>query len=262
MPGLLCGVIAAVAGGCASGPVNPSFPITSAEAQQAVAAMRANPKPLTRPLVIVGGFLDPKMSSAMEEHFFAKIASNATIVEVSLASCANFTDCRAEILRAVNAVVPSGDPQWTAEVDVLGISLGGLAARYAEAPAGPDEPPQRLKIARLFTMSSPLSGAMLAGDISLTPLQRDMRPGSAFLAALDQADTPERYPVYAYVLLDDKIVGAHYASIPGVNPWWLANNTIWPGHLVIMDDDRVRADIARRLRGEESFSLSPPAPLP
>src|SRR5678815_2455129 len=44
---------------CAAKPENPSFPISFSDAQKAVNEMRADPRPLARPLVIVGGFGDP-----------------------------------------------------------------------------------------------------------------------------------------------------------------------------------------------------------
>jgi hypothetical protein len=60
------------------------------------------------------------------------------------------------------------------------------------------------------------------------------------------------------------MVGVENAAIPGRTPYWLPNipyNPIWP-HEQIMLDDRVYADIMRRLRGEPAYTLSPPAPLP
>src|SRR4051812_11014358 len=41
---------------CAAKPQNPSFPVTFSQAETAIDQMRADPHPLSRPLVIIGGF--------------------------------------------------------------------------------------------------------------------------------------------------------------------------------------------------------------
>ena len=71
----------------------------------------------------------------------------------------------------------------TVEVDVIGMSLGGVVAVWSsleDAGLG-----KRLKIRNLYTISSPLSGSNFAsvfGDISMVPIHRDLRPGTPFLS--------------------------------------------------------------------------------
>jgi hypothetical protein len=248
--------------GCATGPVNPSFPVTATQANQAIAQMRRAPLPLRRPLVIVGGFLDPNLSPPWYAHFFGELADGQTIIPVSVGYCTSFEQCRQRVIDAVDRALPSADPLWTSEVDVVGASLGGLVARYAAAP--PDDPdhPRRLKIARLFSISSPHSGARLALTIAPSDYIRQMRPGSPFLQTLAKSDAAAGYEIYPYVHLDDEVVGDRYAAPPGRNVYWLANDVMLPPHVSAMIDARILADIARRLRGQTPFTLAPPAPLP
>jgi hypothetical protein len=119
-----------------------------------------------------------------------------------------------------------------------------------------------LKIARLFTLSSPLSGAKIMKTLAITDFDRDMKPGSDFLKYLAENDAAAKYQVYAYVHLDDEIVGDRYAAVPNQNPYWLPNNNVLLPHREGVQDERILADISRRLRGERPFTIPPAGPLP
>jgi len=250
-------------GGCATGPNNPAFPVTSQQARDATREMRLHPKPLDRPLVVVGGFLDPNLTSPVLSHYFEGVAQKPRMVSVVVGFYDNFEDCRAAVIAAVDKAFPSSDPQWTTQVDVVGASLGGLVARYAAAPSRDPKHPRRLNVARLFTISSPLAGSTLAQAVGITQLLRDMQAGSEFQKYLAKTDPDARYKLYPYVLLDDEIVGEHYAAPPGANPYWLPNTIgIFSPHLSAMIDERILADIARHLRDETPFTAPTPDPLP
>ena len=47
------------AGGCARAPVNPSFALSPEKARTVIERMADDPKPLDRPLVVIGGYHDP-----------------------------------------------------------------------------------------------------------------------------------------------------------------------------------------------------------
>jgi hypothetical protein len=233
------------------------------EAHAAIAEMKQNPKPLPRPLVLIGGYEDPLISQTLLKSYFESVTRGAKLVPVSLINLGSFEACRARILAAVNDACGGDDANWTAEVDVVAVSLGGAAARYAAAPGRDPARPQRLRIARLFTMSGALGGAKLA-NFGITSFQHDIQPGSETQKYLAAVDPDPAYEIYSYVHLDDEAVGPENAAIPGRTPYWLPNipfNPVWP-HEQIMLDDRVYADITRRLLGEPPFTLSPPAPLP
>jgi hypothetical protein len=212
--------------------------------------------------VVIGGFIRLKYLLPSGEHFYIGLTRDTMIIPVSLTSCGSFEDCRHCIISAVDRACPGHDPQWTSEVDVVGESIGGLAARYAAAPSPDPAHDRRLNIVRLFTISSPHSGSTLAAAIGFTRFQRDMAPGSKFLKRLATFDADATYALYPYVHLNDEVVGEQYAAPPGVTPWWLTDSGLLPPHEAAFRDARILADIARRLRGETPLSTSPPVPLP
>jgi pimeloyl-ACP methyl ester carboxylesterase len=149
-------------------------------------------------------------------------------------------------------------------VDVIAVSIGGVVARHAAA-ATPTPPGRRLRVARLFTISSPHRGAALAAFPAMPfvgGVQADLRPGSKFLRTLEHNERPGTYPVYPYVRLGDSLVGAANAAPHGQDPWWVATPPLEGAHTMAYCDGRIVADIARRLRGEEPFAKEPPEPLP
>jgi len=248
---------------CTAQPQNPSFPVTLDQANHAVSDMRADPQPLPRPLVIIGGFMDPNVSPPLFKSYFSHITTaDVIIIPVSVGLCGSFEQCRRKVIEAVDAACPSTDPNWTAQVDVVGASLGGLVARYAAAPSADASKPRRLHIVRLFTISSPHSGATLAQHFGFSDYHRDMRPGSAFLQSLAKSDATASYELYPYVHLHDELVGEQYAAPPGTTPFWLPNSPLMPAHGSAMVDPRILGDISRRLRNEEPLTIPPPAPLP
>ncbi len=256
-------VMLALLPGCASGPDNPSFPLTLAEAKMDINEMKQDPQPLPRPLVLIGGYEDPLFSQTLLKQYFESVTRDAKLIPISILNLGSYEECRAYILAQVNAACGGGDANWTAEVDVVGVSLGGAMARYAAAPSRDPAHPQRLRIARLFTMSGALGGAKVAG-LGVTSFQHDLQPNSDTQKYLAAADPNPAYEIYSYVHLGDEMVGVENAAIPGRTPYWLPNipyNPIWP-HEQIMLDDRVYADITRRLFGETPYTLTPPAPLP
>jgi hypothetical protein len=257
--------ILALLAACATHPENPAFPLTTGQAYAAVAQMQNHPVTISRPLVIIGGFLDPDIAPPFFAHYFASITTKAKIIPVSVGFCGSFDQCRDTVISAVDKACPTSDPNWTTQVDVVGISLGGLVARYSAAPPRPDsksKSARRLSIARLYTISSPLSGAKLARLLAITNFHRDMRPGSDFLKYLATTYPLASYQIIPYVHLDDGIVGDRFAAPPGQNPYWLPNDTPLPPHVGAVLDERILADISRRLRNEKPFTIPPPGPLP
>jgi pimeloyl-ACP methyl ester carboxylesterase len=224
--------------------------------------MQKNPIAFQRPLVVIGGFLDPDVSPPIFAHYFASISSGATIIPVSVGLCGNDEDCRNTVIAAVDKACSDSDPIWTTEVDVVGVSLGGMVGRYAAAPSRDSNHHRRLKIARLFTISSPHAGAKIAGVIPLTGFGPELKPGSDFLKYVARFDATASYQIYPYVHLDDEIVGDKNAAPPGMNPYWLPNNAPYPPHMGAVLDERILADISRRLRGETPYTIPPAEPLP
>ena len=255
-------ILMLLVGGCSSGPVNPSFSITFDQARAAVDEMREQPVEFKRPLVIIGGFADPNVSPPLYKIWFQRVSRDSKVIPVSVGMCQSFACCREKVIGAIDEACPNSDPNWTTEVDIVGASLGGLVGRFAAAPSPDPDHPRRVKVANLFSIGSPHSGARLAQSIPLIQFHRDMKPGSEFLRKLAETDSMATYNIFPYTRLDDGMVGEKNAAPPGQNPIWIANTTFTFGHAGAMLDERILVDIARHLRGEAAFSKPPYAKLP
>jgi hypothetical protein len=255
--------IAAIMTGCATGPVDPSFPLSASDARRAIRDMRHNPKPLDRPVLVIDGYLDFGIFPGHFGSFVKGISQNAKVVTVSLGSCTSFDECRERVIAAADQAFPDGDAVWTTQVDVVGASLGGLVARLAASPSADSHHPRRLNIARLFTISSPHIGSKLADEITPHDFTRDLVSSSQLFKTLAKSDADTRYQLFPYVLLDDPIVGDRHAAPPGKIPYWLPNQVAFLGpHNMAQFDPRIYADISRRLRGEPGYTHDPPTPAP
>jgi pimeloyl-ACP methyl ester carboxylesterase len=246
-------------------PLNPSFPLTVARADEAYQQMKEHPKPLERPLVIALGFADPGVGGATLTSRLLRVLKmhdeeKPRFAKVVFWSDATFDACRRRLIARIEQAWPCDDAEFTTEVDVIGISMGGLVARYAAMPR--NDGGKRLRIRQLFTISTPHRGAAMATLPSLDRRVIDMRADSPFLHSLSEASSSVDYELIPYVRLDDAIVGAVNAAPPGQGPWWIANIPGQPAHLLASSDPRIVADIARRLRNEQPFTTDPPAPLP
>lgn len=239
---------------------NPSFPVTVEQGEQTLEQIKKHPKPLDRPLIIVTGFMDPGFAKVSLYREFWQLTRDDRIVSIQLATVFTFDQCRDKIIRAVQDKFPSTQPSETVEVDVIGYSMGGLAARYAAMPT--TQPAGRqLNIARLFTISTPHRGAAAAeGKPQWFPLPNAMMPGSPFLQQLN-ADAPA-YPIVSYVVLGDKKIGESNAAPPDQSPWWIPNQPMSNPHMAAYSDPRILADIILRLRDEPPLTHDPQAPLP
>ncbi len=249
--------------GCATGIVNPSFPLSVSDAKCELDAMKNAPVELARPVVVAGGYLDPHLGPWWVSRVFRQYTGDERFVDVSFFFCSTFDQCRTKLIAAVDAAYPSDDPTWTTEVDVVGISMGGLVARDAAAPPeNSAATSRRLRIRRLFTLSSPHRGARWASLPCFLKLHRDMRIGSDLLVRLNEEARGTEYAIYPYVRLGDLIVGAENAAPPGSPPLWVSDRLLQPAHAAGVVDARIHADVARRLRGESPYTTLPAAAIP
>jgi hypothetical protein len=258
-------LLALLLAGCGTSPRNPSFDVSATDARRVLREMRESPRRLERPVVVLDGF-GPPLASWILTPNLKRTLGDDRVIGVTFAFAESFEECRRRVTDALQRHFPSDDPDFTREVDVVAFSMGGVVARYAAAPPATSHG-RRLRIARLFTISTPHRGADLAALPGLLGrLQLDMRPNSDFLTRLDRRTTagPEqgRYELVAYTRLADRVVGERNAAPPGHTPLWLPNLPLEPSHLGCFTDPRIIADIARRLRREAPLAAGPPAPLP
>ena len=247
---------------------NPAFPISHAEADRQLRAMRDDPAELRRPVVFVGPFVDLFLAEWLTTGELKKHFSNDEwITGVSFGPWMSFEGCRRKLLERVEDRFPSDDPRWTTEVDVIGYSMGGIVARYSALPFELDpiddsEPGKRLRVARLFTIASPHRGADMAALGGLNRLAAGMQTDSPLLRLLDGALPTAEYELIPYARLGDAVVGVGNTAPPGRTPYWVSSRPLELAHVQAAYDPRILADIVRRLRGEPPLTGPVPAPLP
>lgn len=245
---------------------NPGFAISTDEARLELARLAREPRPLQRPLVCLSGWraleLLPRNLIANLSPTVVELESNA--IPVAYPRLDRIPEAAGRVVDAVDARWPSDEPHATTEVDVIGVSMGGLVARAAAlgmGTGGNAGAGRRLRIARLFTVGTPHQGARLAEDHPVDRAARDMLPGSAFLAALDAGRHEHPFEMVCYARLHDEFVGATRCAPPGEGVHWVSGLRIL-SHLTIGQDPRILADLARRLRGEPpltSVATDPPS---
>lgn len=220
--------------------------------------MRDDPRPAARPIVVIGGYSDPGIAAPYIAHAIrACLAPHASVICGDTGIACGIDEAGRRLIQSVQAKIPSENAAQTIEVDVIAVSMGGLVARAAALPR---EDGMRLHIANLYTLGTPHRGARFAVVPTLETRVEDMRAGSAFLRRLD--DTSRDYAVAPYARLGDVMVGEANAAPPGCEPWWVPTPILEPAHMLIFQDPRILADIARRIRSETPLTQEPAAPLP
>jgi len=121
-----------------------------------------HPAVLPRPLLVLSGWRAwPLLAWSLARSLRRRLGASADEVAwVSFATVSSFEAAVRRVVRRVEERWPGGEDGWTREVDVVGVSMGGITARAAAAGVFPGV--TRLRIARLFTLATPHRGARLA----------------------------------------------------------------------------------------------------
>lgn len=226
-----------------------------------IARMRRDPRPLARPVLVFSGWGDPGVVSLQLARDLTTVSLDPSIESQQFFTSWTMDQCRRTAVEAARRLRPADhDPaDGPFEVDVVGKSMGGLIAReLARDQAASDEP--MVRVVRIFTIATPHRGARLAVLPTIDPKVVAMRPGSPFLAALDAELGTERAPeIIAYTRTGDWMVGEHNTAPTGGGVRAVPRPTLEFGHLQAGGDERILADIMRRLRGEPPLLPEPPA---
>jgi hypothetical protein len=160
--------------GCASGPVNPSLPVTIPHAKQALEQMHESPKALSRPVVVVAGWLDVGVAAPQIAEHLREATGDGRVISVSMGLYPTFNACREHLIASVDEAFPSSDPLYTTEVDVVGYSMGGIVARYAasDIPYDGQKPKRQMRVNRMFTISCRIAGRPLRSSFRASTLCR------------------------------------------------------------------------------------------
>lgn len=272
---VLCLACAMLPGGCFRMPEQNTRLGTTHELAVAEARRLGEiPVILRRPVVVLNGYHGlPTLSHRIARKIAAMTSGDdRDFLEISFTLDSDVDCMAAEVTRQVNARWPNRNPGETIEVDVVGISMGGLVARWAAiAPeqrsrSGPTPAPgipfeaRRLRIARLFALGTPHRGAVMADLITPDSVARDMTQGSAFLNTLDEQFPAADYELVCYAQLRDYLSGATRCAPAGSVPIW-TSGTLFFSHLKMADNPVFLVDVAKRLRGE-AVHLMPGDPPP
>jgi triacylglycerol esterase/lipase EstA (alpha/beta hydrolase family) len=129
------------------------------------------------------------------------------------------------LARRIAAAVEETLVTYDAEqVDIVGHSMGGLLARYYIEFQGGDK-----RVNHCIMLGAPNAGSKLA-PFALSPLGRDLMPGSEFLTELNAAplSASVRY-VTIFSRHDNLVIPAESAELPGaeaIEVEWLGHNSL------------------------------------
>lgn len=229
--------------------LNPRFHVDEAALDADFARMRASPRALERPVVILGGWHSPGLAnwgvgsllwpytSGQREDFLSITYPWRLRLRSAAAAARRIIEHHGLVHR---------------DIDLIGISMGGLIARGLAADAfglG------TLRVQRIFTVASPHRGAAIARWVFLDSAAWDMRPGSAFLRRLDAVE--RAHELHCYGALRDWWISCPNTAPPGLHPHWVDTPRGLGRlctHFAINREPRIMLDIARRLRGEPPIS--------
>lgn len=241
--------------------INPDFHLDRAGMDAERARMRADPRPVARPVIVLAGWRSPGVQGwGLSDKLIPLTSGRAEdYISVSYARAGDVRAAarRARAVAAERLARRSAEP--APEVDIIGISMGGLVARLLAAEG--DSTGFRMR--RLFTIATPHAGAGLARWIRPDRATRDMRPGSPFLERLDAGLESAGFELVCYAQLRDWWVGARRTAPPGAGSHWI--DVASPIDLLFSHFTSPRRwpiviDLARRLRGESP--LAGPASSP
>jgi len=250
----LLGVVGSAAVACTTiWTENPAFPVDRAMIDEEWDRLRdGEPAVLERPVVVLAGYRAvPSMAVRLADRLALLTgAPREEFFAISYTFGSNMANIVDLVTTRVDKRWPSDDPDETIEVDVIGISMGGLIGRASALPKDVAiHEGKRLNVRRLYTLASPHRGALLAEKIAPDKAAKAMRPGSPFLDRLDRALTMIDYEITPYAVLNDSWVGATRTAPIGYEPIWTGGRSAF-SHFAVADDRRILVDLARRLRGE------------
>lgn len=233
---------------------DPSFRADAKFVRAELARMQSSPVPLTRPIVILSGYHTPAQVAWWIRAQLSRLTSGrpSDFLTVSYPAHTQIERAAEQSLEAVRNRWSNEPP----ELDAIGISMGGLVARYAALSSHDRTHPlrstspstHRLRLARLFTFATPHQGSMRAQLVAPDDAARDMKPGSPFLAALNSR--VRDYELVCYTQRGDNLIAPHAAAPPGQSVF-VADGSRFMSHFTGSHNPWFLVDLARRLRGEK-----------
>jgi len=237
---------------------HPSAELLASERGRLIAA----PVPLARPVVVLSGYHSPRVTINGLRRTLIPLTSNRPddFLAVSFPFA---TRIERAVETSIARIVPYLKNRGVTECDVVALSMGGVVARmFAPGPLGGGAP---FRVARIFTLSAPHRGAILADYVRPDRAARELRRGSAFLRELDtHLERPDAPELVCYSLLHDWWVGATRAAPPNRPVLWIDTFGLVESmlsHFMVTRNRAIVLDLALRLRGESPIA-TPGEPPP
>lgn len=241
-----------------------------AQARAQLARMRASPVSLPRPVVVFNGYRGWWGLASTVRDALREATGSDDIIFVSYAHRGTFAQACEDARRTIAKHL--GPPAARGEVpfDAVGISMGGLVARVL-ATRGTTDADERVlrdargsdstvRIASLYTLSTPHRGAMLARRIAPDEAARSMRPGSPLVRALHRAHEARTGPaLQCFGQTRDAIVGVSNTAPKGVTPMRMPGPA-FGSHFTSARNPVFWAHIAEALRAHATREHTKPAP--
>jgi pimeloyl-ACP methyl ester carboxylesterase len=218
--------------------------------------LAASPVALPRPVIVLSGYHSPRITINGLRRKLLPLTSNRPddFLSISFPFASRMESAMEVSFKAISEYLGK---KGIAEYDIVALSMGGVVARGLAANLLGKTAPFR--IVRMFTLSSPHRGAILADYFRPDPAARDMRRGCPFLRNLDshlgRPDAPE---LTCYSLLHDWWVGATRAAPPGHPVLWIDTFGFVESmisHFMVTRNNAIVLDIALRLRGEPPIAM-------
>ncbi len=229
--------------------------------------MIAAPVPLARPVLLLNGYRGFSGLALSVRDLLATLTSTDRndFIVVSYATLGDIESITRRVMSLVrDRLGIDPDSKVSPAMDVLGISMGGVLARWCamdadtrvfakqhvpELRSSRKSSPLHIDVARAFTFGSPHRGAILADRIAPDSAARCMRSNSPWLLAMDAYQRQNPIDLTCYTLLKDRWVGATRTAPPGMHPVWMRGPSIM-AHFSAPRWEPFVLDVARRLRGE------------
>lgn len=237
---------------------NPAYAASNAEVRGAMAEMERDPVGLERPVLVLSGYRSPAGASRDLAAEIRELtgADDGQVASMAYMWADDIEPLGDRVVEFVDERWPTDHPVRTTEVDVVAISMGGIVARWAASEREPGV--RRLNIGTLYTLGTPHRGAVIAERIRPDEAATQLRAGSGMLGYLNEQLETADYDIVPYAVLNDWMVGATRTAPPGEDPIWVPGRVLL-SHFLISQEDRIVADVARRLRGEAPLA-SPSEP--
>jgi len=201
--------------------------------------MSSAPRPLTRPVLLLHGFVDlPERFDLLARNLHLCASNSDSMIKIGKMTGTCPIDNLAQRL--------AGQFRKLGEIDVVAHSMGNLATRQACAKHG-------LKVRRLFSLAGPHDGGRFTWPLRYWhPQIKDMAPGSKFLADLNADPASRDFEIHSWRIAGDSVVSRPSAHLVSRTSRELPLRLFIDSHVNIAQDCRIMSEVIGALLSEKT----------